>query len=299
MIVDNKLEIFENFISIPKKQSSQNSSITIGSISGSISGFSVDNMTAAMQRDASNDFLSESYTTRAVDYLHYVHMHEHSISSWVKYNVAKILFPNKKVTKIRYQSVDEFFNEVKDAVKTLEISEGSINFYINAIESAKENGQIALLEILKEKKEGILKEVKLLDSLNEQIQYVSEEDVVKFYKKANLKNKMLKLTWIKNYARLIPSDVLEKKKVFDEIDIFDNYVILHFDKNGDSTEMTQAEKEKAKDPILFGVLKGTRKLYYIGDWIDEYCDLTLDKFLSTLEMEESRKLTEETVQSQI
>jgi hypothetical protein len=295
MIVDNKLEIFENFISIPKKQSSQNSSITIGSISG----FSVDNMTAAMQRDASNDFLSESYTTRAVDYLHYVHMHEHSISSWVKYNVAKILFPNKKVTKIRYQSVDEFFNEVKDAVKTLEISEGSINFYINAIESAKENGQIALLEILKEKKEGILKEVKLLDSLNEQIQYVSEEDVVKFYKKANLKNKMLKLTWIKNYARLIPSDVLEKKKVFDEIDIFDNYVILHFDKNGDSTEMTQAEKEKAKDPILFGVLKGTRKLYYIGDWIDEYCDLTLDKFLSTLEMEESRKLTEETVQSQI
>jgi hypothetical protein len=299
MIVDNKLEIFENFISIPKKQSSQNSSITIGSISGSISGFSVDNMTAAMQRDASNDFLSESYTTRAVDYLHYVHMHEHSISSWVKYNVAKILFPNKKVTKIRYQSVDEFFNEVKDAVKTLEISEGSINFYINAIESAKENGQIALLEILKEKKEGILKEVKLLDSLNEQIQYVSEEDVVKFYKKANLKNKMLKLTWIKNYARLIPSDVLEKKKVFDVIDIFDNYVILHFDKNGDSTEMTQAEKEKAKDPILFGVLKGTRKLYYIGDWIDEYCDLTLDKFLSTLEMEESRKLTEETVQSQI
>jgi hypothetical protein len=295
MIVDNKLEIFENFISIPKKQSSQNSSITIGSISG----FSVDNMTAAMQRDASNDFLSESYTTRAVDYLHYVHMHEHSISSWVKYNVAKILFPNKKVTKIRYQSVDEFFNEVKDAVKTLEISEGSINFYINAIESAKENGQIALLEILKEKKEGILKEVKLLDSLNEQIQYVSEEDVVKFYKKANLKNKMLKLTWIKNYARLIPSDVLEKKKVFDEIDIFDNYVILHFDKNGDSTEMTQAEKEKAKDPILFGVLKGTRKLYYIGDWIDEYCDLTLDKFLSTLEMEESRKLTEETIQSQI
>ena len=296
MIVDNKLEIFENFISIPKKQSSQNSSITIG---GNLSSFNVDNMTVAMQRDASNDFLSESYTTRAVDYLHYVHMHEHSIGSWVKYNVAKILFPNKKVTKIRYQSVDEFFNEVKDAVKTLEISEGSINFYMNAIESAKENGQIALLEILKEKKEGILKEVKLLDSLNEQIQYVSEEDVVKFYKKANLKNKMLKLTWIKNYARLIPSDVLEKKKVFDEIDIFDNYVILHFDKNGDSTEMTHAEKEKAKDPILFGVLKGTRKLYYIGDWIDEYCDLTLDKFLSTLEMEESRKLTEETVQSQI
>lgn len=293
---NNKLEIFENFISIPKKQSSQNSSF----IASGSSVFNIDNMSIAMQRDASTgDFLTENVTTRAVDYLHYLHMHENSMSSWIKYNVAKILFPNKKVTKIRYQSVDEFFNEVKDAVKTLEIKEGSVNFYLNAIESAMNNGQIALLEILKEKKEGVLSEIKLLDSVNEPIQYVSEEDVVKFYKKANLKDKMLKLSWIKNYARLIPSDVLEKKKVFDEIDIFDNYVILHFDKNGDSTEMTKAEKEKAKDPILFGVLKGTRKLYYIADWIDEYCDLTLDKFLSTLEMEESRKLTEELIQSQI
>lgn len=290
---NNKLEIFENFVSTQKKQSSQ------GSLIGG-SGFSVDNITVAMQRDSSTgDFLSESYTTLAVDYLHYLHMHENSVGSWFKYNVARILFPNKKVTKIRYQSVDEFFNEVKDAVKTLEIKEGSINFYLNAIESAMNNGQIALLEILKEKKEGILSEIKLLDSVSDPIQYVSEEDVVKFYKKANLKDKMLKLSWIKNYARLIPADVLEKKKVFDEIDIFDNYVILHFDKNGDSTEMTKAEKEKAKDPILFGVLKGTRKLYYIADWIDEYCDLTLDKFLSTLEMEESRKLTAESIQSQI
>jgi hypothetical protein len=59
--------------------------------------------------------------------------------------------------------------------------------------------------------------------------------------------------------------------------------------------MTKAEVEKAKDPILFGVLKGTRNLYFIGDWIDEYCDLTLDKFLSTLEMEEARKLSEESM----
>jgi hypothetical protein len=61
--------------------------------------------------------------------------------------------------------------------------------------------------------------------------------------------------------------------------------------------MTKAEVEKAKDPILFGVVKGTRNLYYIGDWIDEYCDLTLDKFLSVLEMEEARKLSEESVEA--
>jgi hypothetical protein len=106
---------------------------------------------------------------------------------------------------------------------------------------------------------------------------------------------MLKLTWIKNYARMIPEDVIEAKKKFDGSELFDNYVILHFDKFDNSTQMTKAEVEKAKDPILFGVLKGTRNLYYIGDWIDEYCDLTLDKFLSTLEMEEARKLSGESI----
>lgn len=45
---NNKLEIFENFVSIPKKQSSQNSFIVSGS-----SSFNIDNMSIAMQRDAS------------------------------------------------------------------------------------------------------------------------------------------------------------------------------------------------------------------------------------------------------
>jgi hypothetical protein len=25
------------------------------------------------------------------------------------------------------------------------------------------------------------------------------------------------------------------------------------------------------------LIKGSKKLYYICDWVDEYCDLTLDK----------------------
>jgi hypothetical protein len=40
-----------------------------------------------------------------------------------------------------------------------------------------------------------------------------------------------------------------------------------------------AEAERRKDPILFGVIRGSRKLYYLGSWEDEYCDLTLDKFI--------------------
>lgn len=37
-----------------------------------------------------------------------------------------------------------------------------------------------------------------------------------------------------------------------------------------------------KDPILFGVMEHSRKLYYIGDWKDEYCDLTLEDMFTSL-----------------
>jgi len=283
----NKLEIFENFISLPKKSVQSGSKIELSGSNG-ISNFLIG---GPMERDSNS--LTDSIEVRAVDYFHYLHMHEHTFSSWIKLKGAELLFPQKKITKIRYQSVDEFFNDVKDSIKTLEVNPGSVEFYTNAIETAKDNGQIAFLEILRDKKDGILAEAKLLEV--GETKYVTEEDVVKFYKKANLKSKMLKLTWMKNYARMIPEDVIEAKKKYDGSELFDNYVILHFDKNDNSSQMTKAEVEKAKDPILFGVLKGTRNLYFIGDWIDEYCDLTLDKFLSTLEMEEARKLSEESM----
>jgi len=285
MITRNgKLEIFENFITVPKpSRKSENGSFVISGTNGFNPSL-----------EDSND-LHESVKMNAVDYYHYLHAHEGTIKSWFRLRAAELLFPNKKLTKIRYQSVEEFFNDVKASIKNLEINPGSIEFYTNAIETAKNNGQIALLEILRDKKEGVLSEVKLLE-LGE-MQYVTEEDVVDFYKKSNLRDKSLKLTWIKNYARMIPEDVIEAKKKYDVAESFDNYVILHFDKFDNSTQMTKAEVEKAKDPILFGVLKGTRNLYYIGDWIDEYCDLTLDKFLSVLEMEEARKLSEESVEA--
>lgn len=34
--------------------------------------------------------------------------------------------------------------------------------------------------------------------------------------------------------------------------------------------------------IIFGVIASSKKLYYITDWIDEYCDLTLEQFVDTL-----------------
>lgn len=44
-----------------------------------------------------------------------------------------------------------------------------------------------------------------------------------------------------------------------------------------------AAEKKDKDPILFGTFQDRKqkvcvdRFYYLGDWVDEYCDLTLDQ----------------------
>ena len=45
---------------------------------------------------------------------------------------------------------------------------------------------------------------------------------------------------------------------------------------GGINDKEQRRQIKAKGPILFGVIAGSNKLYFIGDWIDEYCDLRFD-----------------------
>jgi len=46
------------------------------------------------------------------------------------------------------------------------------------------------------------------------------------------------------------------------------------------------EKLPSKDPILFGTVRAfPERLYYVTDWIDEYCDLTMDKLIALGEAE--------------
>jgi hypothetical protein len=46
--------------------------------------------------------------------------------------------------------------------------------------------------------------------------------------------------------------------------------------------MSSEEKQKMKDPILFGYIKETDRLYFIADWEDEYCDLTFDEIVDVI-----------------
>jgi hypothetical protein len=177
----------------------------------------------------------------------------------------------------RTMSVQQFFSSVKNSVKELEIVTERAKGYEQALLQAKATGQTALYETLKGNLEVMRTEAQLVAMGYKK--YITEATLVRFVK---LCKKGLRLDWVENFGRTMPDDVLKKQKAAIERRIFDNFVVLHYDPKKKSWAETQAQKDRRKDPILFGVIRGSRKLYYIADWVDEYCDLTLDHIADLL-----------------
>lgn len=177
----------------------------------------------------------------------------------------------------RTLTVEQFFGSIKNSTQELEIVLERAKGYEINIANAKKGGQKALVEQLERHLYAVRAEAQLYAIGFKK--YVTEETVVEFVKKCE---KGLRLDWVANFARVIPDDVLEKKRRTDELGVFDNYVVLHYDPDSKSWAETEAERMKRRDPILFGVLKGYRRLYFVADWVDEVCDLTLDHIADLL-----------------
>lgn len=174
-------------------------------------------------------------------------------------------------------TIQEFFSAVKEGADDIRIVLTRTQGYESALQKAQQGGQTALRERLLSGMGAVRSETRL-HALG-LTKTISEETLVEFVKKCP---KGLRLDWVKNFTRIIPDDVLAKKIKCDEDHIFDNYVVLHYDPDKKSWAETHEEVAARKDPILFGVLEGRRQLYYVGDWVDEYCDLTLDGIADVL-----------------
>lgn len=174
-------------------------------------------------------------------------------------------------------SIEEFFVSVNSSTKELQLVKDRAAGYERAMVRALQGGQQALFEQLVAGMNAHRMETHLMTLGLPR--YLEEADLVRFYKQSK---KGLRLDWVRNFVRQIPQDVLNKKIQADEIGIFDNYVVLHYDPSIKSWAETQEEKNRRKDPILFGVMEGRRRLYAVGDWKDEYCDLTLDQVADAL-----------------
>lgn len=191
--------------------------------------------------------------------------------------ISKLFGKKEKEEKFEFDAI-KFFSLVKSTSKESAFTyRNRVSSYLRALHNAVDMGQTALQEellkgLIANKYESLL--------FSEGYYYViDEETIVNFIKKCE---KGLSLDYIKNFAKPIPQEVVNKISKLNELEIFDNYVVLHYDPEKTSYKETEYERAKRKDPIIFGLIAGSKKLYYVTDWIDEYCDLTLEKFVDTL-----------------
>ena len=180
-----------------------------------------------------------------------------------------------------------YFKLLKKKIKKFNILQAMrLKSRIKAIEKAfdvaVENGQEALARkflerVCKETREATLyaKGYKL---------YVEEKDVMK--NKNKIKGGHISDTLYADYTRVIPDNVVKKKKEAESF--FDEFIILHYwnPKAKDVKKMDEDEKSKMRDPILFGKIKETNRWYFIADWEDEYCDLTFEKLIDYMGKED-------------
>lgn len=196
-------------------------------------------------------------------------------------NKIKSLF-KKKENEVKedekYMDALHFFSLVKTSSKeSVATYRDRVSDYLTAVHNAVTTGQTALMEdllrgLVTNKYESVL--------FAEGLYYiVTEEQMVSFVKQCE---RGIKLDYIKNFTRPLPQDVVSKIERVNQLEVFDNYVVLYYDPDGKIYKETAREEAKRKDPIVFGVIAGSTKLYYIADWVDEYCDLTLEKFIDAI-----------------
>ncbi len=194
--------------------------------------------------------------------------------------------PTRKKFKVRAKmkdgketvlSVEDFFKSVKNGAEYLEILGERALGYEAALAKAKASGQIALLDALK--KSALLFRMEAQLHSQGVTKFLSEKTVATLAQKSD---KNIRLDWLANFARVIPDSIIASKNKLDTLCIFDNYVIMHYDPENTGAKETEEEITRRKDPIMFGVIDGKRRLYYVGDWIDEYCNLTLEEIVKMI-----------------
>lgn len=149
---------------------------------------------------------------------------------------------------------------------------------LNAIENGQEMmSEKFMREISRETRESVLyaKGFK---------HFIEREDLVKF--KQKIREGHISDTLFKNFMRVIPKDILAKKKKAEPL--FDDFVIYHYynedaqKKIEKKQKLTPSEHQAMRDPVLFGIIKETNRLYFIADWDDEFCDLSFEELVDKI-----------------
>lgn len=195
-------------------------------------------------------------------------------------------FKNKKIKAMTKENTEKkkeitpskYFDFLKGAKKTITLDsiKKSFDVFIKLGEKYQRLGQVESLKKLCFLADTLQKEEKLIELGVTTYVY---KDVIEDYI-TNVADKTVKIIELSRYMREIPDELIETIEKTKEL--FDELYVVFTDYTG--KEERKVEKERRdKDPILFGVFKNRTnvadRFYFIGDWVDEYCDLTLDKMV--------------------
>jgi len=179
-----------------------------------------------------------------------------------------------------------FFKFIKS--KLGEVEQEALKLRLNKLKrlvvSAEDLGQQALFEQLSLQLSIALKEQEA--AACGYSRRIPKEVIDRFIKRG-MTGKVIKFSTLDKFPRTIPANVAKKIKTCQDTLIFDTFHILFIDYTGEKELKTNKEKIREKDPILFGAFSfAPDTLYYILDWVDPYCDLTLSKLLEEIQIDD-------------
>lgn len=178
----------------------------------------------------------------------------------------------------------EYFDTVKDMKKHCDDEElrKCYETSLSLFQRACITKQVKFAEKLYNKLQCITKERELVKLGFDT--YVLAKDVTDYIE--NVSNECVKVIDLPSYERDIPNEAAEK--IIKAGDLFDNYYVVFTDYTGEATKKVEKARQE-KDPILFGTLYvdpsreiTDERFFFIHDWVDEFCHLTLDDMISEM-----------------
>lgn len=179
--------------------------------------------------------------------------------------------------------VQNYFDDIKSKINKIDLDtlNKNLNEISSFIERAEKIGQKSLARELRNNLALIVSTKRVLNYGIDK--YVTMDDIVKYIE--SIKGHVIKFNELEYFPRVIPNEVAEKILKCKENNLFDKYYILYTDYVDDEL-LTKEERDKRtinKDPIIFGEFDFYPKRYFvICDYVDEYCDITFDKFTEQL-----------------
>ena len=180
---------------------------------------------------------------------------------------------------------DTIFEDLKSKVKhiTYKDLQQIFEFSLQLASKFKATGQVRALQKLLFVMDSIEKERHLIQFGIDR--YIYKDEIDYYIDNFSNEHKPIKIIELENYSREVPDEIVEA--VQKTKDIFDQFYVLYTDYSDLDGKRVEAEK-RSTDPILFGVFINQQKrvcvdrFYVLGDWIDPYCDLTLEAFVTNM-----------------